>query len=121
MRAFISQRLIPTVDGKRAAAIEILLGTPTVKELILRGDIDGIKEVMRKSENIGMQTFDTALFRLYDAGRISLDEAIKNADSANDLRLRVKLSKEGKEPDAEEEKPSLSLSLEPVTSEEEEQ
>jgi len=121
LRAFVSQRLIPTVDGKRAAAIEILLGTPTVKELILRGDIDGIKEVMRKSENIGMQTFDTALFHLYDAGRISLDEAIKNADSANDLRLRVKLSKEGKEPEAvEEEKPSLSLSLEPVAQTEEE-
>src|SRR5690606_22929438 len=122
LRAFVSQRLIPTVDGKRAAAIEILLGTPTVKELILRGDIDGIKEVMRKSENIGMQTFDTALFRLYDAGRISLDEAIKNADSANDLRLRVKLSKEGKEgkePEAaEEEKPSLSLTLSPVAAEE---
>lgn len=121
LRAFVSQRLIPTVDGKRAAAIEILLGTPTVKELVLRGDIDGIKEVMRKSENIGMQTFDTALFHLYDAGRISLDEAIKNADSANDLRLRVKLSKEGKEPEVvEEDKPSLSLSLEPVAQTEEE-
>lgn len=113
LRAFVSQRLIPTVDGKRAAAIEILLGSPTVKELILRGDIDGIKEVMRKSENIGMQTFDTALFRLYEAGRISLDEAIKNADSANDLRLRVKLRSGNNGEPAEEEKPSLSLSLEP--------
>jgi twitching motility protein PilU len=92
MRAFVSQRLIPTVDGKRAAAIEILLGSPTVSELILRGDIEGIKEVMEKSQGMGMQTFDTALFNLHKAGKISLDEAIKNADSANNLRLKIKLN-----------------------------
>ena len=113
LKAFISQRLIPTIDGKRAAAIEILLGTPTIKELILRGDIDGIKEIMKKSENIGMQTFDTALFKLYDEGRISLDEALKNADSANDLRLRVKLSKDDTE-ETTPSRPALSLSLEAI-------
>lgn len=113
LKAFISQRLIPTIDGKRAAAIEILLGTPTIKELILRGDIDGIKEIMKKSENIGMQTFDTALFKLYDEGRISLEEALKNADSANDLRLRVKLSKDDTE-ETTPSRPALSLSLEAI-------
>jgi twitching motility protein PilU len=95
LRAFVSQRLIETVDKKRAAAIEILLGTPTVGELILRGEIEGIKEIMQKSENLGMQTFDTALFRLYEQGRISMEEALKNADSANNLRLRIKLHSQG--------------------------
>ncbi len=113
LKAFISQRLIPTVDGKRAAAIEVLLGTPTIRELILRGDIDGIKEIMKKSENIGMQTFDTALFRLYEQGRITIEEALKNADSANDLRLRIKLSTEDLD-NTERDKPALSLSLEAI-------
>ncbi len=113
LKAFISQRLIPTVDGKRAAAIEVLLGTPTIRELILRGDIDGIKEIMKKSENIGMQTFDTALFRLYEQGRITIEEALKNADSANDLRLRIKLSTEDSD-NTERDKPALSLSLEAI-------
>ena len=97
LRAFISQRLIPTIDGKRAAAIEILLGTPSVSEMILRGEVEGIKEIMQKSENLGMQTFDTALFKLYEAGKITLDEALKNADSANNLRLRIKLHSKGAE------------------------
>lgn len=96
LRAFISQRLIPTVDGKRAAAIEILLGTPSVSELILRGEVEGIKEIMQKSETLGMQTFDTALFKLYESGKITLDEALKNADSANNLRLRIKLHSKGR-------------------------
>ena len=113
LKAFISQRLIPTVDGKRAAAIEILLGTPTIRELILRGDIDGIKEIMKKSENIGMQTFDTALFRLYEQGRITMEEALKNADSANDLRLRIKLSTDDSDA-TERDTPALSLSLEAI-------
>ncbi len=91
MRAFVSQRLVRTVDGKRAAAVEVLLGTPTIQELILRGEMDGIKEIMEKSERLGMQTFDSALFKLFKEERISLDEAIKNADSANNLRLRIKL------------------------------
>lgn len=92
LKAFVSQRLVPTVDGKRAAAIEILLGTSTVEELIKRGDISGIKEVMEKSEAIGMQTFDSALFKLLQEGRISREEAIKNADSPNNLQLKIKLN-----------------------------
>lgn len=94
LRAFVSQRLIPTVDGKRAAAIEILLGTPLVQELIRRGDVHEIKEVMAKSENLGMQTFDSALYKIYMEGRISLEEALRNADSPNNLRLRINLSNE---------------------------
>ncbi len=95
IQAFVSQRLIPSVDGKRVAAVEILLGTPTIKEKILRGEFEEIKAIMEKSENLGMQTFDTALFKLHKEGKITLEEAIKNADSANNLRLRVKLSDDG--------------------------
>ena len=91
LRAIISQRLIPTIDGKRAAAVEVLLGTPRVCDLIKTGQADAIKEVMLKSEAQGMQTFDTALYKLYKAGKISLDDALKNADSKNNLRLRVSL------------------------------
>jgi len=92
LRAFISQRLIPTVDGKRCLAVEILLGTPLVCDLILKGQIHKIKEVMDKSTNIGMQTFDGALFELYKDGKISLEEALRNADSQNNLRLKISLS-----------------------------
>ena len=95
IKAFVSQRLIPTVDGKRCAAIEVMLGTPLIQELILRGEIDGVKEVMKKSENIGMKTFDTALFELYQEGLISEDEAVRNSDSANNVRLKIKFAKEG--------------------------
>lgn len=108
MRAFVSQRLVRTVDGKRAAAVEVLLGTATIQELILRGELDGIKEIMEKSERLGMQTFDSALFKLYKEGRISLDEAIKNADSANNLRLRIKLDS-GNSGSGESQLSSLSL------------
>ena len=97
IQCFVSQRLIPTVDGKRCAAIEILLGTPMVADLILKGDIDGIKEVMEKSENVGMKTFDGALFELYREGLISEDEALRNADSPNNVRLKIKFAKEGGE------------------------
>jgi twitching motility protein PilU len=92
LQAFVSQRLVPTVDGKRCAAIEVLLGTPRVTDLILRGQIDGIKEVMQKSENAGMKTFDTALFELYMDGLISEDEALRNADSPNNVRLKIKFA-----------------------------
>ncbi len=92
LKAFVSQRLVPTVDGKRCAAIEILLGTPTVQEMVKRGNVHEIKEVMEKSLNLGMQTFDRALYRLWEEGRISLDEALKNADSPNNLRLMIKLA-----------------------------
>lgn len=91
IRAIISQRLIPTVDGKRVVAVEILIGTPLICDLILKGEVHGIKEVMQKSENLGMQTFDTALYKLYKEGRITLDEALRNADSQNNLRLRISL------------------------------
>ncbi len=95
MRGIISQRLIPTIDGKRAAAIEILLGTPRVCDLIKQGKVDEIKEVMLKSEAQGMQTFDTALYHLYKEKKISMDEALKNADSKNNLRLRITLEENG--------------------------
>jgi twitching motility protein PilU len=92
LRAFVSQRLIKTIDGKRAAAVEILLGTPLVQDMIRRGDVHEIKEVMQKSESLGMQTFDRALYKLVEAGRISADEALKNADSPNNLRLSLSLN-----------------------------
>lgn len=111
IQAFISQRLIPSLDGKRVAAVEVLLGTATIKEKILRGEMEDIKGIMEKSENLGMQTFDTALFKLYKEGKISLDEAIRNADSANNLRLRIKLSDEGGDPAASD-SVSFNLSLE---------
>ena len=95
IRAIVSQRLIPTVEGKRCAAVEVLLGTKTIAEMILKSRLDEIKGVMEKSENLGMQTFDSALYHLYSAGRISLEEALANADSANNLRLRIKLSESG--------------------------
>ncbi len=95
LQAFVSQRLIPTVDGKRCAAIEVLLNSPRVADLIKEGDVLAIKEVMEKSEPMGMQTFDTALYRLYKAGRISLEEALKNADAANNLRLKIELAEKG--------------------------
>jgi twitching motility protein PilU len=117
LRAFVSQRLIKTVDGKRAAAVEILLGTPLVQDMIRRGDVHEIKEVMQKSENLGMQTFDRALFKLVEAGRISEDEAMKNADSPNNLRLNLSLS--GKQAEVKKTPASLSL-LEKEEDEEEE-
>jgi twitching motility protein PilU len=92
LRAFVSQRLIPTVDGKRVAAIEILLHSPMIETLIKRGEVSSLKEIMEKSSGIGMQTFDQALFTLHKAGKISFEEAIKNADSANNLRLKINLS-----------------------------
>ncbi len=92
LRAFVSQRLVPSLDGRRVAAFEILLGTPLVCDLVKRGEVTELKEIMEKSENIGMQTFDSALFKLWAAGRVSEAEALRNADSANNLRLRISLS-----------------------------
>ena len=96
LRGLISQRLIPSTDGRRAAAFEILLGTPRVTDLIRQGKVDEIKEVMEKSEEQGMRTFDSALFGLVRDGRISIDEALRNADSRNNLRLRLELAGGGK-------------------------
>ena len=96
VRAFVSQRLVQTVDGKRVAAIEILLGTPLIKDLIRKGDVHLIKEVMEKSENIGMQTFDSHLLKMYQQGLISLEEALRHSDSPNNLRLEINLEEKGK-------------------------
>jgi len=91
IQAFISQRLIPTVDGKRVAAIEILIGTPIIRELITKGEIMEIKEIMEKSEELGMQTFDSHIYKLYKQGIISLEEAMKNADSPSNLQVKMNL------------------------------
>jgi len=92
IKALVSQRLIPKRDGKgRSAAIEILLNSPLIADLIFKGDVHEIKTVMSKSRELGMQTFDQALFDLHEAGMISYEEALKNADSVNDLRLKIKL------------------------------
>lgn len=92
LKAFVSQRLVPTLDGKRTAAIEILLGTQLVRDLILKGEVHAIKEAMEKSENVGMQTFDSHLLRLFKEGAISLEEALHNSDSPNNLKLKINLS-----------------------------
>ncbi len=92
LRAIISQRLVKTVDGGRCAAIEIMLNTPLISDLIAKGDISGMKPIMAKSRELGMQTFDQALLDLYQSGKISYDEALKNADSRNELRLQIKLA-----------------------------
>ena len=93
LRAIVSQRLIRTSDGKgRRAAIEILINTPTIADKLLKGEFHEIKPIMAKSRELGMQTFDVALFELYNEGVISYDEAIRNADSANELRLNIKLN-----------------------------
>lgn len=92
LRAMVSQRLIPKKTGKsRVAAIEVLLNTPLVTDLIAKGEVAEIREVMKKSRELGMQTFDQALFALHDAGMISYQDALRNADSLNDLRLQIKL------------------------------
>ncbi|MDN3575248.1 PilT/PilU family type 4a pilus ATPase [Chitinimonas viridis] len=102
LKAFISQRLIPLRVGKgRAAAVEVMLNSPLISDLIFKGDVHEIKEIMAKSRELGMQTFDQALFDLYEDGKISYEDALRNADSVNDLRLRIKLqSKESKNRDA---------------------
>ncbi len=93
LKALISQRLIPKQDGKgRSAAVEILLNTPLISDLIFKGEVSEIKEIMKKSRNLGMQTFDQALFDAYEANVISYEDALRNADSLNDLRLQIKLN-----------------------------
>jgi twitching motility protein PilU len=92
MRAIISQRLLPRKDGKgRIAVFEILLNSPLIADLIFKGEIQNIKEIMKKSSDSGMQTFDQALFNLYENNMITYEEALRNADSLNDLRLQIKL------------------------------
>jgi twitching motility protein PilU len=101
MRAFISQRLIPKKDGRgRAVAVEIMLNSPLIQDLIFKGEIHEIKGIMAKSRELGMQTFDQHLFDLYEGGVISYQDALRNADSVNELRLNIKLnSKESQEKD----------------------
>lgn len=111
LRGMVAQQLVPTIDGKgRRAAIEILINTPLVSDLIRKGDVHALKEVMTKSTELGMQTFDQALFNLYKEGQISYESAIASADSANDLRLLIKLSGGGVEP--QNFNPAQGLSLE---------
>jgi len=98
LRAIISQRLVRTHDGKgRRAAVEILINTPTIADKLLKGEFHEIKPIMQKSRELGMSTFDQSLFDLYNDGAISYDEAIRNADSANELRLNIKLNSTRKE------------------------
>ena len=95
LNAIISQRLLPSTDGGRVAAVEIMLNSPLIQDLIFKGDVGGIKAVMKKSRELGMQTFDMALFDLYEAGKISYEDALRNADSMNGLRLAIKLEGHG--------------------------
>jgi twitching motility protein PilU len=96
LRAVISQRLIPLLGGKgRVPAVEIMLNSPLVSDLVLEGRLDELKDIMSRSRDLGMQTFDQALFDLYSAGTISAEDALRNADSFNDLRLRIKLHIKG--------------------------
>ncbi|MFZ9195084.1 MAG: PilT/PilU family type 4a pilus ATPase [Burkholderiales bacterium] len=101
IRALVSQRLIPKKDGKgRAVAVEILLNSPLISDMIFKGEVHEIKGIMAKSRELGMQTFDQHLFDLYEAGEISYEDALRNADSINELRLMIKLnSKEAKDKD----------------------
>ena len=93
LKAMISQRLIPLKDTKgRCAAVEVMLNSPLISDLIFKGEVHEIKEIMKKSRELGMQTFDQALFDLYEAGKISYEDALRNADSINDLRLAIKLN-----------------------------
>jgi twitching motility protein PilU len=101
LKGMVSQRLIPRREGKgRVAAVEIMLNSPLIADLIFKGDVHEIKEIMKRSKELGMQTFDMHLFEMYDNGVISYEDALRNADSVNDLRLAIKLhSKEAKNRD----------------------
>ena len=92
LRALVSQRLLPREQGRgRIAAVEVMLNTPLVGDLILKGEVSEIKELMKRSRELGMQTFDQSLFELYESHAISYEDALRNADSVNDLRLQIKL------------------------------
>ncbi|HUT84299.1 MAG TPA: ATPase, T2SS/T4P/T4SS family, partial [Thermodesulfobacteriota bacterium] len=111
LRAIISQRLIATPDGRRVAAVEILIATPRVKDLIYKNEVGLLKETMSLCNQDGMQTFDQHIFNLYKEGRINYENAIAYADSANDVRLRIKVDKvsTGDKEEAFSEKDSLKL------------
>lgn len=96
LKGIVAQQLIPTPDGKaRRVAMEVMLGTPLVQDYIRQGDIHKLKEVMKESTNLGMMTFDQSLVTLYQAGEISYEDALRHADSSNEVRLRIKLSQGG--------------------------
>ena len=93
LRSMISQRLVPRESGKgRVAVVEVLLNTPLIADLVFKGDVSEIKEIMKKSRNLGMQTFDQALYDAFEDNIISYEDALRNADSVNDLRLQIKLN-----------------------------
>jgi len=96
LKGVVAQQLIPTPDGKaRRVAMEVLLGTPLVQDYIRDGEVHKLKEVMKESTNLGMRTFDQSLFELYQAGEISYEDALRHADSANEVRLKIKLAQGG--------------------------
>ncbi len=109
LKAIISQRLIPKIDGGRVAAIEILVNTPRMAELIFKGRVDEMKALIAQSREQGMQSFDQALFDLYEAGLIRYEDALRNADSVNDLRLQIKLNSQRPKPTAETTPTELSI------------
>jgi len=113
LRSIVSQRLVMGTDGRRVPALEILLDTPRIKELIKKGEVDTLKEAMVQGAQEGCQTFDTALFDLYTEDKISLDQALSNADSVNNLRLKIKVS-EAKEAASEGKTDSGGLRLEGI-------
>ena len=101
LKALVSQRLLPRQEGRgRVAAVEILLNTPLISDMIFKGEVGEIKELMKRSRELGMQTFDQALFDLYESDSVTLEDALRNADSVNDLRLQIKLkSQRARNPD----------------------
>ncbi|HKX93172.1 MAG TPA: ATPase, T2SS/T4P/T4SS family, partial [Methylibium sp.] len=93
LKALVSQRLLPRQEGKgRVAAIEILINSPLISDLIFKGEVGEIKEIMKRSRELGMQTFDQSLFDLYEGQQVTYEDALRNADSVNDLRLQIKLN-----------------------------
>ncbi|MFW6322961.1 MAG: PilT/PilU family type 4a pilus ATPase [Guyparkeria sp.] len=113
LKAVVSQRLLPKADGDgRVPAVEVLINTPLIGDLIFKGDVSEIKEVMKRSRELGMQTFDQALFDLYEAHQVDYDEAISKADSVNDLRLRIKLESKRGLPKSRDDDPANELRVE---------
>ena len=110
LRSIVSQRLLKTIDGKRVAALEILMDTPRIKDLIKKGEIDVIKEAMEQGEQEGCQTFDKAIFDLFMEGRIDEDQALSNADSANNLRLKIQSEELKSGSQRDEDKPDFRIS-----------
>jgi twitching motility protein PilU len=110
VRAFLSQRLVPREHGHgRVAAFEIMLDSPLIKDLIFKGEVQGIKEIMTRSRELGMQTFDHALFDLYQQNVVSYEDALRFSDSANDLRLHIKLEPGGRKPPHGKEKSDIHI------------